>query len=103
MREEDKVKIRTAATIFLLQHPEGLTANELANRINHLPLGIRKGRGYLTSAQVSHYLKNWTGFTSKNHTKKKERILTRNKILHTALKEVKGWWNYHLKRLLNTR
>lgn len=71
MREEDKVKIRTAATIFLLQHPEGLTANELANRINHLPLGIRKGRGYLTSTQIAHYLKNWTGFTSRIILRKK--------------------------------
>ena len=71
MREEDKVKIRTAATIFLLQHPEGLTANELANRINHLPLGISKGRGDLTSAQVSHYMKAWTGYTSTNILRKK--------------------------------
>ena len=71
MREEDKVKIRTAATIFLLQHPEGLTANELANRINHLPLGIRKGRGCVTSAQVSHYMKAWTGYTSTNILRKK--------------------------------
>lgn len=78
MREEDKVKIRIAATIFLLQHPEGLTANELANRINQVPLGISKGRGYVTSAQVSHYMKAWTGYTSSNIPRKNKRETSRD-------------------------
>lgn len=71
MREDDKTKIRTAATIFLLQHPEGLTAKGISDLINQLPLGIKKGRGYVTSAQVSHYLKAWTGYTSSNILRKK--------------------------------
>lgn len=71
MNEEDKTKIRTAATIFLLQHPEGLTAKGISDLINQLPRGIKKGRGYVTSAQVAHYMKTWSGYTSSNILRKK--------------------------------
>ena len=71
MNEEDKTKIRTAVTVLLMQNPKGLTANELSHRINEMPLGIRKNRGFVTSAQVSHYMKAWTGYTSTNILRKK--------------------------------
>jgi len=71
MNEEDKTKIRTAVTVLLMQNPKGLTAKELSHRINEMPLGIRKNRGFVTSAQVSHYMKAWSGFTSTNILRKK--------------------------------
>lgn len=70
LREEDKIKIRTAVTVLLMQNPKGLTAKELSQKLNEMPLGIRKNRGFVTSTQVSHYLKAWTGYTSKDILKK---------------------------------
>ena len=71
MNEEDKTKIRTAVTVLLMQNPKGLTAKELSHRINEMPLGIRKNQGFVTSTQVSHYMKAWTGYTSTNILRKK--------------------------------
>ena len=66
MNEDDKLKLKTAITIMLVQNPEGLTAGELAEMINKFPLGIRKSRNCLSPAEVAHVIRCWTGFTSRS-------------------------------------
>lgn len=62
MNSRDKIKVQTAITIFLEQNPEGLTAEELSEKICSLPLGIRQSRGGVSRSEIAAILKTWKGF-----------------------------------------
>ena len=59
MNEYDIVKVKTAVMILLSQNNNGLSANEIAEKIGTFSLGIRQSRGSVTRQEIASILKGW--------------------------------------------
>ena len=76
MNEYDIVKVKTAVMILLSQNNNGLSDNEIAEKIGTFSLGIRQSRGSVTRQEIAAILKGWNGYGRAKIKRHRDGVIT---------------------------